>query len=66
MKNGREELDFAIAITRTLGVFAEMMTREQCREASKRLRALEGDAESRAFLVGMALTLDELAPRAAR
>jgi hypothetical protein len=66
MNNGTEQLDFAIAITRTVQVFAETMDREQCREASRKLRALDGDAESRAFFAGMALTLDELAPRVAR
>ena len=64
MRNGTQQLDFAMAITRTIQVFAETMSREQCREASRTLRALEGDAESRAFYAGMALTLDELVLRA--
>ena len=66
MSNGTQQLDFAMAITRTIQVFAEMMSREECQEASRRLRALEGDAESRAFYAGMALTLDELAQRIKR
>ena len=61
-----EQLDFAMAITRTVQVFAETMTREQCREAAERLRALDGSPENRAFYAGMALTLDELLPRATR
>ncbi len=66
MSNGTQQLDFAMAITRTIQVFAETMTRKQCQEASRKLRALEGDAESRAFFLGMAMTLDELLPRAKR
>jgi hypothetical protein len=66
LSNGTQQLDFAMAITRTIQVFAETMTLEQCQEASRKLRALEGDAESRAFFLGMALTLDELLPRARR
>jgi hypothetical protein len=66
LSNGTQQLDFAMAITRTIQVFAETMTRDQCLEASRKLRALEGDAESRAFFLGMALTLDELLPRARR
>lgn len=64
MSNGTQQLDFAMAITRTIQVFAETMSREQCREASRKLRALEGNAESRAFYAGMALTLDERVLRA--
>ena len=66
LSNGTQQLDFAIAITRTVQVFAETMSHEQCREASRTLRALEGTAESRAFFAGMALTLDELVPRVKR
>jgi hypothetical protein len=66
LSNGTQQLDFAIAITRTIQVFAETMSREQCMESSRKLRALEGDAESRAFFAGMALTLDELVPRVKR
>jgi hypothetical protein len=66
LSNGTQQLDFAMAITRTIQVFAETMTPEQCQEASRELRALEGDAETRAFFLGMALTLDELLPRARR
>jgi hypothetical protein len=66
LSNGTQQLDFAMAITRTIQVFAEMLSREECQEASRRLRALEGDAESRAFYAGMALTLDELAQRTKR
>ena len=66
LSNGTQQLDFAIAITRTVQVFAETMSPEQCSEASRKLRALEGDAESRAFFAGIALTLDELVPRVKR
>jgi hypothetical protein len=66
LSNGTQQLDFAMAITRTIQAFAETMTREQCRETSRKLRALEGDAESRAFFLGMALTLEEVLPRARR
>ena len=66
MSKGTEQLDFGMAITRTVQVFAETMSREQCREASRKLRALEGDPYSRAFYAGIALTLDELELRTTR